>query len=116
MNSKSSNRSPNFPGINIRLREIREEDCRLLWEWTNDPEVRAASFDSEPIPWVTHANWFTKKLQDPNSYIFVAIDRQDTPIGQVRFDRNDEDAVISINIAPNKKGLGFGFSTLIKGL
>ncbi|HIK33960.1 MAG TPA: GNAT family N-acetyltransferase, partial [Oscillatoriales cyanobacterium M4454_W2019_049] len=33
-----------------------------------------------------------------------------------RFDRNDEDAVISINIAPNKKGLGFGFSTLIKGL
>ncbi|HIK51668.1 MAG TPA: GNAT family N-acetyltransferase [Oscillatoriales cyanobacterium M59_W2019_021] len=100
----------------IRLRPTNNEDCGLLWEWANDPEVRAASFNSEPIPWEAHTNWFKKKLQDPNSYIFIAIDLHDRPIGQVRFDRNDEDAVISINIAPNKKGLGFGFSTLIKGL
>ncbi len=35
----------------IRLRRAGPGDARLLWEWANDPGVRAASFSSDPILW-----------------------------------------------------------------
>lgn len=34
----------------LRLRTLQESDGKLLWEWANDPQVRAASFSSEPMP------------------------------------------------------------------
>ena len=34
----------------LRLVALRR-DGRLLWEWANDPEVRAASFSSAPVSW-----------------------------------------------------------------
>ncbi len=33
-------------GANLGLRRVEEADCRLLWEWANEPEVRSASFSS----------------------------------------------------------------------
>lgn len=101
----------------IRLRQVREEDCRLLWEWTNEPGVRSVSFEPDPIPWDTHVNWFTKKIQDPNCYIFIALDCRNTPIGQVRFDKyNQKEAAIGINISSKNQGLGYGLLVLIKAL
>jgi UDP-2,4-diacetamido-2,4,6-trideoxy-beta-L-altropyranose hydrolase len=38
----------------ITLKRATQEDCRLIWKWANDPDVRAASFSSKPIPYDTH--------------------------------------------------------------
>jgi UDP-2,4-diacetamido-2,4,6-trideoxy-beta-L-altropyranose hydrolase len=117
VSSKSGDRNLRSSDSTIRLRQIREEDCRLLWEWANDPDVRSVSFETDPIPWDAHVNWFAQKLQDPNCYIFIALDLQDNPIGQVRFDKqNEKEAIISINISPENQGLGHGFSVLVKAL
>jgi UDP-2,4-diacetamido-2,4,6-trideoxy-beta-L-altropyranose hydrolase len=91
------------------LRKVMEEDCQLLWEWANEPSVRAVSFSSEPISWSQHLEWFDRKLQDLNCYFFIALNRDNIPIGQVRFDREAGDrAVISIALAPEKRGFGYG--------
>lgn len=94
---------------NITLRQVREEDCSLLREWANDPAVRTAAFLSDPIPWEEHLRWFKHKLHDPNCFLYIALDDQDTPVGQVRLDVNGEnEAKIDVSIDRSKRGLGYG--------
>ncbi|CCQ59836.1 UDP-2,4-diacetamido-2,4,6-trideoxy-beta-L-altropyranose hydrolase [Crocosphaera watsonii] len=99
----------------LHLRPTNSEDCQLLWQWVNDPVVRKWAFSSNPISWENHCQWFALKLQDNNCYIFIALDKQDEPIGQIRFDvdENNYQADIDVSIAPEKRGLGYG-SLLIK--
>lgn len=92
----------------LSLRPAREDDCRRLWAWASDPDVRAASFSSEPIPWAAHAAWFAARLDDPDCDLLVAIDEDETPVGQVRFDREGAAAVISIGLDRAARGKGYG--------
>jgi UDP-2,4-diacetamido-2,4,6-trideoxy-beta-L-altropyranose hydrolase len=97
-------------GSHLSLRRVEREDCRILWEWANDPETRAASFSSDPIPWETHVAWFERKLEDPKCLHFIALDEQGMPIGQARFDVDDEEerAVINISVDRSFRGQGYG--------
>jgi len=96
-------------GRKLRLRPVREEEGRLLWEWANDPEVRAASFSTGPISWDEHARWFAGKLHNPTCHMLLALDPQDRPVGQVRFDMSkDGEAEIGVSIDKSKRGLGYG--------
>lgn len=100
--------------VPLTLRSARAEDCRLVWEWANEPEVRDSAFNSAPILWETHQQWFGRKLLDPNCHIYIALDDQVIPIGQVRFDCvSDKEAEIDITIDKSKRGMGYG-STLIR--
>lgn len=92
----------------FRLRPVREEDCKLIWEWANEPGARAASFSEEIIPWEDHLAWFNSKLQDPNCFLYIAVNRDEKPIGQVRYDINDTEAVISVNLEKESRGKGYG--------
>lgn len=96
-------------GLVVKLRRVTDDDCRLLWTWANDPGVRAASFEKEPIPWETHVHWFQAKKNDPRSFIYVATDSNGTPAGQVRFDLDAQGgAEVHISVATEKRGLGYG--------
>jgi len=101
----------------LTLRRVREEDCRLLWEWANDPQVRAAAFSSDPISWEDHVKWFASKLNDPNCIIFVALDNDGVPVGQIRFDITDKrEAEIDVSIDRKRRGLGCGTLLIDKGV
>jgi RimJ/RimL family protein N-acetyltransferase len=100
-------------GRSLRLRVLGEADCQLLWEWANDPEVRTLSFSSEPIPQWQHVQWFKTKLSDPNCLIYLAIDRDDIPIGQIRYEIENNEAVVSVSIDRKFRNRGYG-STLIQ--
>lgn len=97
----------------LRLRTVQESDAQLLWEWANDPQVRAASFSSEPIPWEQHIQWFDAQVKNPNCIIYIAINLDNIPIGQIRYKIQDNQAVISISIASDYRHQGYG-SELIK--
>jgi RimJ/RimL family protein N-acetyltransferase len=93
----------------LRLRVVREEDGHLLWEWANDPQVRAAAFSSEPIPWEQHRVWFASKMRDPNCRILVAQNEQGLAIGQFRVDwRTEEDGDIDVSLTSECRGAGYG--------
>ena len=98
----------------LRLRPAGENDCRLLWEWANDPHVRAAAFSSAPIPWEQHKVWFASKMKDPDCRILVAEDGQGKAVGQLRVDwRSHEDGHIDVSLAAECRGIGYG-SVLIE--
>jgi UDP-2,4-diacetamido-2,4,6-trideoxy-beta-L-altropyranose hydrolase len=93
-------------GEGVRLRRARAEDSRLLWEWANDPEVRSASFSSDPIAWETHTAWFSEKLKQNGSLILIA-ENEGMPCGQIRFDqRPDGEWEVDVNISKAMRGQG----------
>ncbi|RQW80497.1 MAG: UDP-2,4-diacetamido-2,4,6-trideoxy-beta-L-altropyranose hydrolase [Methanothrix sp.] len=100
-------------GCSLRLRRARQADCERIWRWANEPETRAASFSSDAIPWENHVEWFNCKINDPNYFLFIAQDVHDDFVGVVRFQACREEAVISVNITENKRGLGLGMPLIV---
>ncbi len=92
----------------LTARPVTEADARLLWEWVNDPEVRAASFDSHPIAWEEHAAWFRNRLHDPGCRIYIVQERGGHPIGQVRFDQSEQAASITVSVDRRHRHQGVG--------
>jgi len=80
----------------------------MVWEWSNDPEVRRISFSPDPIPWGKHVQWFQSKLNDHRCVFFIPVDQDDIPIGQVRFDTVDHECNISVSLDKRFRGKGYG--------
>jgi len=99
-------------GAELRLRPAEERDCRLLWEWANDPPVRAASFCQDFIPWEQHVSWFQSRLQDQNTRILMAMNSQQAEIGTVRFNLEGNRAIVSISLDQRARGTGQGGAVL----
>ena len=96
-------------GPRLHLRPACESDSRLLWEWANDPQVRSASFSSEPIPWETHVAWFARKLKQHNCFIWIAEDDEQNPVGQIRLDtRADGESEVDVSISNRWRGQRLG--------
>lgn len=96
-------------GSSLKLRPAQSSDCKLLWGWANDPEVRAGSFSNAPILWEEHVAWFTQKMAEPNTILLLGIDGEGEPVGQVRLDLLARDeAVVHVSVASPRRGSGFG--------
>jgi UDP-2,4-diacetamido-2,4,6-trideoxy-beta-L-altropyranose hydrolase len=92
----------------INLRQVCEKDWRLLWEWANEKDVRSVSFTSGIIPREKHVQWLKSKLNNPNCIFYIVSNGKGEPIGQVRYDLDGEEAVISISIDLRFRGQGYG--------
>jgi len=96
------------------IRTVQEQDCELLWRWANDPKVRENAYNSDPIPWEDHKEWFEKKLENDSSKIYVAEVGSDL-IGQIRFDLEEAVAVVDVSVAESKRGKGYGIKLIERG-
>lgn len=96
------------------LRPAQWADKDLLLEWANDPQTRKNSFHSETILREEHEKWLAAKLNDPDCHMFVAMSHEVVPIGVVRFDVTGDKALISVNLAKQSRGKGFGDRILTK--
>ncbi|GAB4407518.1 MAG: hypothetical protein Fur0044_00480 [Anaerolineae bacterium] len=92
----------------LNLRPVSEQDCELLWRWVNEPGVRQSAFQSEYIPWEEHIQWFSKKLADPCCFHYIALNDENVPVGQIRFDVEGTEAEVDISLDTTKRGLGYG--------
>lgn len=93
---------------NLRLRHVEENDIELIFNWSNEKEVRKNSFHTEPIKWEEHVNWFKKVINDTNVCFFI-LENNEKPIGQIRIKFDDENkGIISFSISKEFRGLGFG--------
>lgn len=100
--------SASFYLSQLHVRPVEPSDCGLLWRWANDKAVRKYSFSPEEIPFVRHREWFQRKIASPDTRIYV-IELKGEPIGQVRYDRvNENEAQIDISIASEHRGRNLG--------
>ncbi|TGK51933.1 N-acetyltransferase [Leptospira kanakyensis] len=101
--------------MHLSVRPATEDDCKLIFDWANEPEVRNASFYTEKIEWPKHVSWFLQKLNDPNSLILI-FEVDGLNAGQIRFDRNGEYFEIDYSIDINYRGKGLGKSIVSLGI
>ena len=95
------------PPVTVTLRPARHDDCRRIWLWRNDEETRRASFDAAPIALESHERWFQATLRSPERRLYI-IEAVGEAAGVVRLDLEGERATVSINLAPEWRGRGFG--------
>jgi len=95
----------------ITVRKAQESDMMLYFEWVNEPEVRKNSFQSDKIDRYTHEEWFKRKLEDNDAFLYVCY-YQEKPCGQVRFEMENRTAVIDISVDKEFRGKGLSSQML----
>ena len=98
----------------IRLILATEKDAERLLEWRNQPFYWKNSTTQTTVTWEEHQSWFTRALNNPDQVIFIVVHGEE-PIGQVRFDRRDEMAVISVYLVEERTGRGLGIEAIRRG-
>jgi len=93
----------------LAWRDATAADEALLLEWANDPQARALAFQPERISPRGHHAWFAARLGRPgNCLILVATSPAGTPVGTVRFEREEAQWVISYSLDAAVRGWGHG--------
>lgn len=97
-----------MPSDRITLRPASEMDESLLLAWANDPAARAAGFAPDPIAPDEHRAWLGARLRSTSSRLLIGM-IGDTPIGQVRLDREPGGRVeVGVSVSPEARGQGVG--------
>lgn len=99
----------------IRARTEQHRD--LLYQWANDPVTRMNAFNTGFIDYEDHCRWFTSKMGDASSVIYICANSEtetgeNVPIGQIRVDFKDSVGEIDFSVAPPFRGRGFGTAML----
>ena len=93
----------------ITIRKAKKEDLDLLYRWSNEPSVRAQSFSTSEISYEEHCNWFSQKLKDVDSIIYI-LEVDEISASVIRFDIKDKVTIgVSIDVDFRGKGLGSSF-------
>ncbi|MFT2008781.1 UDP-2,4-diacetamido-2,4,6-trideoxy-beta-L-altropyranose hydrolase [Pontibacter sp. 13R65] len=99
----------------VTLRNVMEEDMLVIFDWSNDPEVRRRSFNSKPIPLEGHKTWFNLKLKQKDAYLYIA-EVNGVAAAHIRFEVAETIGVVSYMISREFRGKGLGHSVLLKGI
>jgi RimJ/RimL family protein N-acetyltransferase len=99
----------------ITVRPAVPSDEALLLRWANDPVVREQSFHPEPIDPATHHEWLRSRLSSAATLLLIG-EEDGRPIGQVRFERGDDEVEVGIAVAREARGRGVGRALLAKAL
>ena len=100
---------------NASLRKARQDDIREVWLLANDPDVRSASFISEPIPWEEHCKWFRRKIESRND-LFLILEVDGLFGGQVRYEKDRDVAWVNFSVSRAMRGRGFGTAMLVTSM
>lgn len=91
----------------FRFRLATIEDSKIYFDWANDPETRAQSFSSQLINWENHIKWLEEKLKSKTT-IFLILQCENDPVGQLRFEIENDIATINYSIDSSNRGKGLG--------
>ena len=100
----------------IKIRAPKKEDLLDIFLWRNDPITIKMSLRGKSVSFEEHKNWFNKLLQNKNIKMYI-LESAGIAIGVIRYDKCEfkkNTYETTINIAPNKRGMGLGKILLSK--
>ena len=107
--------------MNLKLINADMSHSRNIWMWRNDPITRYYSRNNKMISWEDHDSWFRQLITHSECYLYIGMTVSPcikNSIGMIRFDicsSSPKECEVSINIAPNARGKGYGRLLLEKG-
>lgn len=99
----------------IVLREASFNDAKIIFDLSNEEDVRRNSINKKSIEWETHLQWLKSKLDD-NKYKILLFFTGDKFLGQVKFEIRPPDAIISISLHRDFRGKGLSTIVLKKAI
>ncbi len=101
------------PESPLDVRHATLADEALLLAWANDSDTRKNSFSPDPISSQTHRQWFHSRLRDiEGCFIYIVETESGIPVGQVRFEKEEQVWELHYTVAPEFRGRGIGKSLL----
>lgn len=92
----------------LTLRRAQLSDSESIYQWRNQADVRAFSFDSEPISFDKHQGWYAASMSNPDRVLLIG-ESHGEPVGVVRFDLTQNTAKISIYlVSPSQSKVSGG--------
>lgn len=102
--------------MSIIIRLAIDEDCQIILKWRNHKVVRDASLDKKKISQREHLIWFKKMCSSNNNLLCIA-QYAGVDMGVIIFRINHKKkAEISIYLAPDYIGKGYGEKVLREGI
>jgi len=99
----------------ITFRYLTPNDKQMLFEWRNTPEIVLLSTSQKQVSQEEHSAWFDTIQNSDYTKVFI-IEEFNFPIGQVRFDRQDDGCQISIYLLPGHTGKGRGSELILTAI
>jgi len=99
----------------VYLRDACIGDARCLFDWRQDPDVRAMSMSAESFTWGSHVEWLRARLGSTETLLLLAI-LGELPVGQVRFDHRDSYLLLSYSLDPVVRGRRLSYRMLAAAL
>lgn len=91
-------------GVAVRPADLG--DAAQLFDWRNEPSVRAVSREKEELSWDQHVSWVSRTVHSPEACLLIA-EYDGAAAGTVRFQASDRNNwEVSITIAPSMRGKG----------
>lgn len=97
----------------IKIRKVTKEDCDLLLQWRNNPEVYKYALNPNPVNRDEHVQWFERQLISNRCFFYIGM-IDGVTCGSVRYQLNEklDEAEVSISVAPEFWGKGIAFEMM----
>ena len=99
--------------FNISFKKASEKDLITVFDWSNDNLVRKNSFNSAPILFQDHEQWYSKKIKDKSTLFFIVLINQESA-GLIRFEIGAKKTTIGILVDKKFRGQKMASAILIK--
>jgi len=94
--------------LKLYLRPVAFDDCLKIFKWRNNPFLLSFSSSQKTVEWEEHTRWFKNSIDSDKTIIYI-INYDGKDIGQVRFDKQNEQIwVISVYVIQEFTGQGIG--------
>lgn len=98
----------------LNLRPAKESDTDIVLSWRNELETISNMKTKRALSLEEHTPWFMKAISDTDC-LFLIIEIDGNPIGQIRYNLEDKMAKVSINITSALHGKGIASKAFSKG-
>ena len=98
----------------LGLRPATYDDVHTVLSWRNEPATIRNMKTKRPLAFEEHEPWFKKTISDPTCQ-FLIIEADGEPIGQLRYNLEDDKAKVSTNITEAWHGRGVASRAFVAG-
>ena len=97
--------------VSVRLADL--SDSKEVFNWRNDETTRKMSHTNNIINWQEHNHWFNSNLESKSQCLLICyVEETYEKVAAVRFNLQNNIAIISINLSPSMRSKGFAVPCL----
>jgi RimJ/RimL family protein N-acetyltransferase len=98
----------------LTFRYALPSDSDLYFKWANDALVRKNSLNTNDIKLEDHKKWFSSKIKNSDVLMYVFLDSENEPVGQVIIELKNNWVILGQSVAKEHRGKKYSTELLTK--